>query len=111
MLLESLVNATVELQGFRIVTVTGDTGGLVAELAPNRRCAPRCGQCGERGGYRDTRRVRRFRQVPLWGIAVARRVRCPRCAGVHVESLPVGSSNPTVLSPTLFGVAVPFLDR
>ena len=27
MLLESLVKATVELQGFRVVTVTGDAGG------------------------------------------------------------------------------------
>ena len=49
MLLESLVKATVELQGFRVVTVTGDAGGLVAELAPDRRFVPRCGQCGTRG--------------------------------------------------------------
>ena len=93
MLLESLVKATVELQGFRVVMVTGDVGGLVAELAPDLRFAPRCGQCGDRGGYRDTRRVRRFRHVPLWGIPVAmryapRRVHCSRCAGVHVESMP-----------------------
>ena len=93
MLLESLVKATVELQGFRVVTVTGDAGGLVAELAPDRRFVPRCGQCGTRGAYRDTRPVRRFRHVPLWGIPVAlryapRRVGCPRCAGVHVESMP-----------------------
>ena len=93
MLLESLVKATVELQRFRVVMVTGDVGGLVAELAPDLRFAPRCGQCGDRGGYRDTRRVRRFRHVPLWGIPVAlryapRRVHCSRCAGVHVESMP-----------------------
>ena len=93
MLLESLVKATVALQGFRVVMVTGDVGGLVAELAPDRRFSPRCGQCGDRGGYRDTRRVRRFRHVPLWGVAVAlryapRRVHCLRCDGVHVESMP-----------------------
>ena len=33
MLLESLVKATLELQGFRVVLVTGNAGGLVAELA------------------------------------------------------------------------------
>ena len=55
MLLESLVKATVELQGCRVVTVTGDARGLVSELAPDLRYAPRCGQCGDRGGYRDTR--------------------------------------------------------
>ena len=30
MLLESLVKATMELQGFRVMAVTGDAGGLVA---------------------------------------------------------------------------------
>ena len=91
MLLESLVKATMELQGFRVMAVTGDAGGLVAELVPDLRFSPRCGQCGAPGRYRDTRGTRRFRHVPLWGIAVAlryapRRVRCARCAGVHVES-------------------------
>ena len=65
MLLESLVKATVELQGFRVVTVTGDAGGLVAQLAPDLRFLPRCGQCRTRGSYRDTRPARRFRHVPL----------------------------------------------
>ena len=93
MLLESLVKATMEWQGFRVMAVTGDAGGLVAELVPDLRFSPRCGQCGAPGRYRDTRGTRRFRHVPLWGIAVAlryapRRVRCARCAGVHVESLP-----------------------
>ena len=32
MLVESLVNATLELQGFRVVKVTGDTSGLMVEL-------------------------------------------------------------------------------
>ena len=73
MLLESLVKATVELQGFRVMAVTGDAGGLVAELVPDLRFSPRCGQCGAPGQYRDTRRTRRFRHVPLWGIAVALR--------------------------------------
>ena len=93
MLLESLVKATVELQGFRVLRVTGDVAGLVAELAPDGRYAPRCGQCDQRGHYRDTWRVRRFRHVPLWGIPVTlvyapRRVQCRRCEGVHMEALP-----------------------
>ena len=43
MLLESLVKATVELQGFRVARVTGDVAGLVAELVPDGRYAPRGG--------------------------------------------------------------------
>ena len=65
MLLESLVKATVELQEFRVVTVMGKVGGLVAKLAPDRRFSPRCGQCGERGWYRDTRRARHLHHLPL----------------------------------------------
>ncbi len=40
MLLERLVKPTVELQGFRVVTVTGDAGGLVADLSPGLRFVP-----------------------------------------------------------------------
>ena len=93
MLLESLVKATVELQEFRVVTVMGEVGGLVAKLAPDRRFSPRCGQCGERGWYRDTRRARHLHHLPLRGIPVTlvyppRGVRCARCTGVHVEPMP-----------------------
>lgn len=93
MLVESLVKATVELQGFRVAQVTGDAAGLVALIEPDRRFSPRCGQCLAAAAYRDTRPVRRFRHVPMWGIPVTlhyapRRVRCAQCAGVHVESMP-----------------------
>ncbi|HEX9727354.1 MAG TPA: ISL3 family transposase [Gemmatimonadales bacterium] len=88
-----LVKGTVELQGFRVASVAGDTGGLSVELAPDGRFGPRCGQCGARGRYRDVRPPRRFRHVPLWGISVElvyepRRVSCEHCAGVHVEAMP-----------------------
>ena len=96
MLVESLVKATLELQGFRVVEVTGGADGLVARVEPDRRYEPRCAQCGVRAPYRDLGPRRLFRHVPLWGIPVAlsyapRRVSCPRCAGVHVEALPWAS--------------------
>ena len=86
MLIGSLVKATVELQGFRVMHVAGNADGLVATLGPDRRYAPRCGRCHEPARYRDTRRIRHFRHVPIWGVAVAlryapRRVSCSRCAG------------------------------
>ena len=93
MLVESLVKETVELQGFRVIAVRAMGEGLEAELAADRRYAPRCGVCGQRAVYRDTRAERHFRHVPLWGIAVhlvyaPRRVVCKRCGGVHVEAMP-----------------------
>jgi transposase len=93
MLVESLVKETVELQGFRVATVTGGASGLVVMIAPDGRFSPRCGQCLEPAPYRDTRPMRGFRHVPMWGIPVElryapRRVSCPRCEGVHVEAMP-----------------------
>lgn len=93
MLVESLIKETVELQGFRVVTVQQTNDGLEAELRSDGRYIPRCGTCGRRAHYRDTRGARRFRHVPLWGIDVhlvyaPRRVVCKHCGGVHVELLP-----------------------
>ena len=93
MLVESLIKETVELQGFRVVAVKKVDAGLEAELDPDLRFSPRCGVCGHPASYRDTRSVRRFRHVPLWGIGVnlayaPRRVSCERCGGVHVEAMP-----------------------
>jgi hypothetical protein len=43
MLVESLVKVMVELQGFRVVRVTGDVAGLTTESPPDGRYAPRGG--------------------------------------------------------------------
>lgn len=93
MLVESLIKETVELQGFRVVTVHKTGQGLEATLAVDRRFSPCCGACGKPAAYRDTRAVRRFRHVPLWGIDVhllyaPRRVSCKQCDGIHVEAMP-----------------------
>ena len=70
MLIESLVKATVVLQGFRVLEVQADSGDLVAQLDVDARFAPRCGRCGQRARYRDRRELRLFRYVPLWGLRV-----------------------------------------
>ena len=41
MLVESLIKATVDLQGFRVASVQGGKKGMIAELAIDRRYAPR----------------------------------------------------------------------
>jgi len=65
MLVESLIKETVELQGFSVVAVQQTDEGLEARLTPDGRYAPCCGVCGRRALYRDTRRARQFRHVPL----------------------------------------------
>jgi transposase len=91
--IESLVKSTVELQGFRVILVIRNGEQLEVKLAPDHRFRPCCGQCGKPATYRDTRRLRSFRHVPLWGIPVSlcyspRRVSCEHCHGIHMESLP-----------------------
>ena len=96
MLVESLFRATTQWQGFKVVAVRGSSTGLSAELAADRRYRPRCGRCGERAQYRDRRRTRWFRHVPLWGIPTRvgyapRRVSCGCCVGIHMEWMPWAS--------------------
>lgn len=97
MLIETLIQNTLEMQGFRVgnVQMVNDRC-LEATLVPDRRFSPRCGTCGQKAIYRDTRPVRRFRHVPLWGIDVylsyaPRRVTCPNCGGTKTEALPWAS--------------------
>ncbi|PLX47328.1 MAG: ISL3 family transposase [Desulfobulbaceae bacterium] len=96
MLVETLIQNTLEMQGFRVAQVQMTHGYLEAVLVPDRRYSPRCGLCGKRAIYRDTRPTRRFRHVPLWGIDVflnyaPRRISCSRCGGVFTEDIPWAS--------------------
>lgn len=93
MTVEQLIRETVELQGFRVLRVSGGSHGLEAQLEADRRYRPRCSRCGTTARYRDRLPVRRFRHVPLWGINMQllyapRRVTCRRCDGVYVEAMP-----------------------
>ena len=81
--------ATVELQGFRR-DGDGRRGRIGGHCAPNR------------GAYRDTRPVRRFRHVPLWGMG------CPRCAGVHVESMPQQMTHALLVTLATWARALPW---
>ena len=99
MLLESLVKATVELQGFRVVTVTGDAGGLVAELVPtcgSRLAVVSAGSLagtGTRGGHGAFAMCRcggsRWRSAMrhgACGVLGARASMSSRCRGLAANS-------------------------
>jgi len=65
---------------------------LEVEIRPRKGSRPICSGCGRPGPGYDTKPVRYFEFVPLWGIAVfflyaMRRVDCPRC-GVKIERIP-----------------------
>lgn len=46
MLVEQIIKQTVDLQDFRVHTVTKDSDGLIAEIRPDTRHRIRCGTCG-----------------------------------------------------------------
>lgn len=95
MRLQVIVNALDRHARFVYETVRWEDStkrSLEIVVRPRRRSRPICSVCGRRGGTHDRLPSRRFRHVPLWGLAVwlvyaPRRVNCPAC-GVRVEQLP-----------------------
>jgi transposase len=104
MLLENLIKETLDLQGFRVESVTRSVIGLLVQIVADRRFKPRCGVCGRSGTYRDRRAERLFRHMPVLGIPVLliyapRRVHCPACGGIHVEELPWSTGKRRLTQP------------
>jgi transposase len=96
MRIKTILNRLEPQPGFVYGRVTllqeGRSWVMGVDLWPRARRQPICSGCGEPGPGYDTLPVRRFRYVPLWGIAVyllypLRRVDCPAC-GVKVERIP-----------------------
>lgn len=96
MLIATIIRQTVSLQGFKIESVEENNCTIIAKLAPDQRFRPRCGVCKAVGIYRDMRKTRHFRHVPMWGYPVffvysPRRVRCRACGAIRVEHMPWAS--------------------
>jgi len=89
MLVEGIIQKTLELKSHRVRRVREEGGGLVAEIVP-RKNGRVC--CGRRAKWvYETRRARRWRHVPLWRIPVEleyrpRRVICKEC-GLRTEGM------------------------
>ena len=82
-----------ELQGCRVVRVTGGVAELRTELAPDRRTRRGVCDAGIGGGTGILGGSGGFAMSLCGGIPVTlsyapRRVQCARCGGVHVEALP-----------------------
>jgi Transposase and inactivated derivatives len=87
----TLLRSLLGLEGTRVVDVTFNDDGLVAEVAPTWRRA-RCSECGDHCPGYDHVRGRQWRHLDLAGMALylrydTRRVACPRC-GIRVEQVP-----------------------
>lgn len=93
MLVEGILQQTLELRSHRVKRVRMEEEGLVAEIVPRRNGKVHCGCCGSRAKWvHETRRVRRWQHVPLWRTSVIleyrpRRVVCGKC-GLRTEAMP-----------------------
>src|SRR5262249_34693726 len=96
MLLKTILNRVLRHKSFVYGTVRfcQDEAGsaLEVEIRPRANGRAECSGCGRRAPGYDRLPQRRFRFVPLWGMAVfflyaPRRVNCRRC-GVTVERMP-----------------------
>jgi hypothetical protein len=83
MLVSQLTKLTLDIQGFRVGRIQGDTSRITVDIVPDRRNLFFCSRCGSAAKYRDTLTNRYFRHVPLWGIPVWLRCR-PREFGAGI---------------------------
>jgi transposase len=90
--LERIVRQTLGLRDHRVAAIEQSGAGLVVSVEVKRCRRLPCSGCGHRRRVRDRLQARRFRHVPMWGIAVwlvysPARVRCKIC-GIKVERIP-----------------------
>lgn len=108
MLVETILNRLQRFKGFVYKSSRIVERRLGAEIEVEIRARegsrPICSHCGEKGRQYDLQRERRYRFVPLWGLAVwfvyrPRRVDCLRCQAVLIEQVPwaAGKARHTVM--------------
>jgi transposase len=112
MLVTTILNRIEDHKGFvfgkaRMVIDETARERIEVPIRPRKNGTARCSACGKPAPSYDRLNERRFRYVPLWGIAVMlvyamRRVDCPRC-GVKVEQVPWATGkSPVTRSLALF---------
>ena len=103
MLIESIVRKTLGLKRHCVKKVTEQADHLIVHLIPDSRHRMICSCCGKKAPGYDTLKTRRWKHVPLWGIAVdleyaPRRVACPDC-GIKVEAIPWSQGKSPLSAP------------
>lgn len=90
---KSMVRMTLGIKDHLVKSVEQTEEGITVHLDICKRRLLPCGTCGTRGRVRDRLDERRWKHVPLWGIAVfllysPARVGCKKCGKVRVEAIP-----------------------
>jgi transposase len=88
----TLLNKLLNLQGLRVTGVRFEDGALILLVRRTFRRLT-CPCCGHHKRGRESKRVRRWRHMSIWGMEVwiegeIRRIRCDNCAAVRTEAVP-----------------------
>jgi len=88
----TLLNKLINLQGLRVTGFHFEDGAMVISVHRRFRLLT-CPRCGRRKRGRESRRVRRWRHMSIWGNEVwlegeIRRLKCKKCAAVVTEAVP-----------------------
>ncbi len=92
MRVSTLLNKLLNLQGLRVTGVRFEDGIMVVCVRRRFRRLT-CSRCGRSKRGRESKRVRRWRHVGIWGHEVwiegeIRRLKCKHCAAVVTEAVP-----------------------
>ena len=88
----TLLNKLINLHGVRVTGLRLEDGSLVIGIARTFKTLS-CPHCGFRKRGRESRSIRRWRHIGLWGNEVwlegeIRRLRCKKCEAVVTEAVP-----------------------
>lgn len=110
MTVASLVRRTLALGRHRVVGVRNDGGRIVVDLDVIKGRHQPCSSCGLFGKVRDRLKQRRWRHVPVWGIACELRYRpvridCQACGKRKVEAIPWSAGKSPIAQPLVVVLA------
>lgn len=88
----TLLNKLINLHGVRVAGLRFEDGSLVISIARTFKILS-CPHCGYQKRGRESRSIRRWRHIGLWGSKVwlegeIRRLRCKKCETVVTEAVP-----------------------
>ena len=88
----TLLNFLLNLQGLRVTGVRFEHGLMIISVHRRFRLLT-CSRCGRRKRGRESKRVRRWRHMAIWGNEVwlegeIRRLKCVKCAAIVTEAVP-----------------------
>ena len=97
--IKRILKRTLKVNSHKVLKVVENGNIIEAHMDVCKRRKLPCGTCGTLSVQRDRLKQRRFKHVPLWGIAVVLlyrpvRVKCNNCGKIRVKTFLLPRVNP-----------------